>query len=103
MKDTIIKAFHFRHACKVFDETKKIPDGDFNFILETARLSPSSFGFEPWKLLVVQDPALPGWGACDVNLWCCFLFIRQSHRKEAALSLPSGYPGAHQWFSLLQL
>jgi nitroreductase len=26
--------------------------------LEAARLSPSSFGFEPWKLLIIQDPAL---------------------------------------------
>ena len=58
MKEQIIEAFHFRHACKVFDETKKISEEDFQFILETARLSPSSFGFEPWKLLVVQDPAL---------------------------------------------
>jgi nitroreductase len=58
MKDHIIEAFHFRHACKVFDETRKISGEDFHFILETARLSPSSFGFEPWKLLVVQDPAL---------------------------------------------
>jgi nitroreductase len=58
MKDKIIEAFHFRHACKAFDEFKEIPDDDFNFILETARLSPSSFGFEPWKLLVVQDPGL---------------------------------------------
>ena len=31
---------------------------DFQFILETARLSPSSFGLEPWKFLVVQNPDL---------------------------------------------
>ena len=55
MKDTIIKAFNYRHACKEFNAEKKIDDQNFNFILETGRLSPSSFGFEPWKFLVVQN------------------------------------------------
>lgn len=58
MKETIIEAFYFRHACKEFDPNKKIPEETFDIILETARLSPSSFGFEPWRLLVVQDPEL---------------------------------------------
>jgi len=58
MQDKIIEAFHFRHACKQFDPEKKISESDFNFILETGRLSPSSFGFEPWKFLVVQNMEL---------------------------------------------
>ncbi|AKG33940.1 NAD(P)H-dependent oxidoreductase [Paenibacillus durus] len=58
VKDQIIEAYQFRHACKVFDETKKISDADFDFILETGRLSPSSFGFEPWKFVVLQNPAI---------------------------------------------
>ena len=57
-KSKILEAYNFRHACKEFDENKKISDEDFNFILETARLSPSSFGFEPWKLLIVQNKDL---------------------------------------------
>ncbi|MCF6192947.1 MAG: nitroreductase family protein, partial [Kangiellaceae bacterium] len=54
-KKEIIEAFNYRHACKVFDANKKISDADFDFILETGRLSPSSFGFEPWKFLMVQN------------------------------------------------
>lgn len=54
-KQVILDAFMFRHACKEFDPQAKISDEDFLFILETARLSPSSFGFEPWQFLVVQD------------------------------------------------
>jgi len=54
-KKEILDAFHFRHACKVFDPDRKIPEEDFNFILETARLSPSSFGFEPWHFLIIQN------------------------------------------------
>ncbi|KHD86787.1 NAD(P)H-dependent oxidoreductase [Heyndrickxia ginsengihumi] len=68
-KQEIIKAFQFRHATKEFDATKRISDDDFSFILEAARLSPSSVGFEPWKFLVVQNKELRdklkavSWGA----------------------------------------
>lgn len=51
----LIDALYFRHACKEFDENKKISDADFDTIIESARLSPSSFGFEPWQFLVVQN------------------------------------------------
>ncbi len=68
-KQDILDAFNFRHACKTFDAKRKISDDDFGFILECGRLSPSSFGFEPWRFLVVQDMALRerlrsvSWGA----------------------------------------
>jgi nitroreductase len=57
-KQAILDAFNFRHACKTFDPAKRISDDDFRFILETGRLSPSSFGLEPWRFLVIQDQAL---------------------------------------------
>ena len=57
-RDNIIEAYRFRHACKEFDSSRKISSDDFETILETGRLSPSSFGFEPWYFLVVQDEAL---------------------------------------------
>lgn len=57
-KEDIINAFQFRHATKEFDATKTITDDDIKFILETAHLSPSSFGFEPWHFIVVQDAVL---------------------------------------------
>jgi nitroreductase len=57
-KDDVLAAFQFRHACKQFDPAKKISDDDFAFILETGRLSPSSFGFEPWYFVVIQNPEL---------------------------------------------
>lgn len=68
-KQDILDAFNFRHACKTFDAARRISDDDFRFILECGRLSPSSFGFEPWRFLVVQDMALReklravSWGA----------------------------------------
>ncbi len=48
----------FRHACKLFDEVKKINDKDLRYILEAARLSPSSFGMEGWKFLVITNSKL---------------------------------------------
>lgn len=57
-KDNALAVFEFRHACKKFDLDKKIPDEDFAFILEAGRLSPSSFGFEPWRFVVIQNPEL---------------------------------------------
>ncbi len=57
-KEDFLKAMDFRHACKVFDESKKISDEDIHFILEVARKSPSSFGMEAWKFLVITNDEL---------------------------------------------
>lgn len=68
-KEEVINAFEYRHATKEFDSSKKVSDEDINFILKTANLSPSSFGFEPWHFVVVQDQELRellkpvAWGA----------------------------------------
>lgn len=65
----ILDTFRFRHACKQFDPSKIVSKEDFDTILEAAHLSPSSFGFEPWKLIVLQDEEIKkklypiAWGA----------------------------------------
>ncbi|MGB2551654.1 NAD(P)H-dependent oxidoreductase [Campylobacter sp. MOP51] len=53
-----LEAMNFRHACKIFDENKKISDDEFDLILEAGRLSPSSTGLEQWDFLVVQNADL---------------------------------------------
>lgn len=58
MRNDFEKAMHFRHACKLFDETKKMSQEDLDFILEAGRMSPSSCGMEQWKFLVVRDEKL---------------------------------------------
>lgn len=58
MTNNFLEAMKFRFAAKEFDESRKISDDDFAQILEYARLSPSSFGYEPWKLLVIQNKDL---------------------------------------------
>lgn len=54
-REQILNTLYFRHACKEFDPNRKITEEDFATILEGGRLSPSSFGFEPWKFAVLQN------------------------------------------------
>lgn len=55
MRNDFEKAMQFRHACKLFDENKKVSNEDIKTILEAGRLSPSAFGVEPWKFLVITN------------------------------------------------
>ncbi|OXM82389.1 NAD(P)H-dependent oxidoreductase [Paenibacillus rigui] len=96
VKTNILKAFQFRHACKEFDPNQKISDADFEFILETGRLSPSSFGFEPWKFVVVQNKELRNkllpvtWGA-KKQLPTASHFVLLLTRTKADLTADSSY------------
>lgn len=58
MKNKFTDAMAFRHACKAFDDTKKISQEDMKYILEVGRTSPSSFGMEAWKFLVISNEQL---------------------------------------------
>jgi len=51
-------ALTWRYATKVFDPAAKLSDAQFEELLETLRLTPSSFGLQPWKFIVVRDPAI---------------------------------------------
>ncbi len=53
-REDVIDIFNFRFATKEFNG-EIIPREDMNMIMETARLSPSSFGLEPWKFIVVEN------------------------------------------------
>lgn len=57
-KQQVLDAFHFRSATRYYDPSKKISEEDFAYILELARLSPSSVGSEPWQFVVIQNPEL---------------------------------------------
>ncbi|MBU1038984.1 NAD(P)H-dependent oxidoreductase [Patescibacteria group bacterium] len=94
--EQILSAFNFRHACKEFNPHKKISKPDFNVILEAARLSPSSFGFEPWKFLILQNPDLREkirpvcWGA-QKQLPTASHFVIILARTGADMSYDSDY------------
>lgn len=54
----IIKQLNWRYATKAFDPNKKIPEKEFNILLEALRLSPSSIGLQLWRFVVVRTPEL---------------------------------------------
>ncbi len=53
--DDIKQALEFRYATKAFDSSKKISQENIELLLEAARLAPSSYGFEPWNIIVAQE------------------------------------------------
>ena len=57
MKNQLLAAFQRRHACHLFQADKPLNADDLAFILEAGRLSPSSFGLEQCKFLVLTAPA----------------------------------------------
>lgn len=54
----VLKALSWRYATHKFDMTKKLSSEELSGLLEAARLAPSSFGLQPWKFVVVQNPEL---------------------------------------------
>lgn len=51
----IESALKFRRAMKSFDASKKINKEDITLILEAIRLTPTSYGLEPFNVIVAQD------------------------------------------------
>jgi nitroreductase len=51
------EALNWRYATKKFDASRKIPPATWASLEESLVLAPSTFGIQPWKFLVVQDPA----------------------------------------------
>ena len=45
----------WRYAVKKFDPTKKVSPENINTLLEAMQLSPSSFGLQGWKIVIVED------------------------------------------------
>jgi nitroreductase len=55
---TYLKNLNWRYATKKFNPNKKIQAKDLDEILEATRLSPSSFGIQPWKMIVISNPKI---------------------------------------------
>lgn len=55
---TFLEGQNWRYATKQYDATKKISDTDLQTIKEAIRLSASSYGLQPYKVVIVQNPEL---------------------------------------------
>ena len=95
-KQQVLDVFQFRFACKRFDPAQAVSKEDFETILEAARLSPSSFGFEPWKMVVLTDETVKrkldplAWGARN-SLAGASHFVVLLARKRADTLFSSDY------------
>ncbi len=58
MNNPVLAALQWRYAAKSFDSQKKIAPDVWEALEQSLILTPSSYGLQPWKFLVIQDPAL---------------------------------------------
>ena len=50
-----LERLHWRYATKKFNPHKKIPESAWKTLEQSLVLSPSSFGLQPWKFLVIRN------------------------------------------------
>ena len=88
--EVIHNQLNWRYACKKFDPTKKIRESDWNVLLESLRLSASSYGLQPWKFIVVQSPELRqqllplSWGQTPVTEASHFVVLTYKEKMDEA-------------------
>lgn len=56
--ESILQQLRWRYAVKTFDSSRKIPAETMKTIEQALVLAPSSYGLQPWKFLVITDPAV---------------------------------------------
>ena len=56
--DGLLTALQWRYATKRFDPTRRIPPEVWSALQQALILSPSSYGLQPYRFLVVEDPGI---------------------------------------------
>jgi len=57
-RDQLVGQLNWRYATKQFDPQRKISAADWDALEQSLLLTPSSFGLQPWKFIVVTEPVL---------------------------------------------
>lgn len=71
--NTFIENQNWRYATKKFDASKKITAEDFDVLKEAMRLSSSSYGLQPYTIIIVENPEIraqikdAAWGQTQVT------------------------------------
>jgi len=52
----LLDALNWRYATKQFDSARTIPVETWDALVQTMVLAPSSFGVQPWRFIVVDNP-----------------------------------------------
>jgi len=56
--NTLTDALSWRYATKAFDPSRSIAADVWQALEQSLVLSPSSYGLQPWKFLLIRDPGL---------------------------------------------
>ncbi len=56
--EDLLHRLQWRYAVKSFDPAKKIPAPAWDTLETALQLTPSSYGLQPWKFIVVESPAI---------------------------------------------
>ena len=70
---TLLENLNWRYATKKFDATKKISAADLNTLKEAVRLAASSYGLQPFKVVLVENPEIreklkaAAWGQTQIT------------------------------------
>ncbi|MCY2966615.1 MAG: NAD(P)H-dependent oxidoreductase [Planctomycetota bacterium] len=56
--EVVLDQLHWRYATKKFDPARKISAADWNALEQAVTLAPSSYGLQPWKFFVIDDPSV---------------------------------------------
>lgn len=52
---SFLSQLYWRSATKDFDPHKKVPNGDLQKILRAIRMAPSSYGLQPFHVIIIDD------------------------------------------------
>ena len=69
----LLEQMKWRYATKQFNPDKKIPDDVWTALEDILVLTPSSYGLQPWKFIVVTDPKVKeqlkpiSWGQSQIT------------------------------------
>ena len=56
-QNTYNEDLNWRYATKKFDPSKELNKEDLNYLLESIQLTASSYGLQPYEVIVVKDQA----------------------------------------------
>lgn len=56
--NTILESLNWRYATKKYDATRKISSADLETLKEATKLSVSSMGLQPFKVIIIENPEL---------------------------------------------
>jgi nitroreductase len=84
----VLAQLQWRYAVKKFDPSKKIPTEAWDVLEQSLILTPSSFGLQPWKFFVVDNPALRQ--ELLANSWNQAQVVEASHLVVLAIKKEMG-------------